>query len=81
MRAPFLLVISLFITSCNNNNNNSNLLQKSVEKVTANQSSLSMASSPKQSAFDQKKELNNFIGKPYKRHDPSKFKSCVGDCK
>ena len=29
----------------------------------------------------EKAELNNFIGKPYKRHDPSKLKSCTGECK
>ena len=33
-----------------------------------------------QNNIDQKQELQNFIGDPYKKHDPSKYKSCVGEC-
>lgn len=81
MKTPYVLVISLFLTACSNKSDNLNLPQKSVENVPENHSSVSMASSSKQSETEKKQELNNFIGKPYKRHDPSKFKSCVGDCK
>lgn len=33
-----------------------------------------------QNNIDQKEELQNFIGNPYKKHDPSTLKSCVGEC-
>ncbi len=33
-----------------------------------------------QNETDKRLELQNFIGKPYKRHDPSKYKTCIGEC-
>lgn len=33
-----------------------------------------------QNNIDQKQELQNFIGNPYKKHDPSTLKTCVGEC-
>lgn len=33
-----------------------------------------------QNDIDKKAELQNFIGGPYKKHDPSKYKTCIGEC-